>query len=528
MSENTHPDSPETQEALLRVTAEAGDTQAMDKLGELLEDRGEIFEAEAWYRKAAELGNNSAMNDLGLMFEGRKEFTEAEHWFLLSANNGNVRGMNNLAIFYEDRGRPVEAESWYRKAGDLGFPAAVNNLGFLLSNQGRSDEAKEQYLKAINLGHENAMINLAITHANLGEVQDAERWYRKAVDLGNLQAMNNLALLLKDRGDLVEAEQLLHQGIALNSNKAMNNLAQMCIERGDLVEAEKWFLKSIEVENNTFAVNGLARVREEIAKSSASSGTSCVSCGTKRSSPHTAFCEECGTKFEPEALSKEEEVANNIFRELSKEKPDPLAIPPMLSDDSLDKDYLRDIIDSWSIEMVDKYHQAVLDIAEWRKFIQDGEESEQEINSDDPEVIQLTLKIKSWANTYEPLCVLENFTFVEAPIGVPENHLWTEFCTAEYDYFYPGFIGFNEDSDSYPNRYVITKNVIPQSEKEVVVTTLYRPCMRCDQEGEVDEEPCPACNGDQTHSFNIDFDFPVEISSQEELEAFIKANQGSF
>ncbi len=73
-------------------------------------------------------------------------------------------------------------------------------------------------------------------------------------------------------------------------------------------------------------------------------------------------------------MSKEEEVAESIFRELSKDNPDPLAIPPMLSDESLDKDYLRDIIESWSVDMVDKYHEAVLEIAEWRKFIQECED----------------------------------------------------------------------------------------------------------------------------------------------------------
>lgn len=73
-------------------------------------------------------------------------------------------------------------------------------------------------------------------------------------------------------------------------------------------------------------------------------------------------------------MSKEEEVADNIFRELSKDTTDPFAIPPMLSDESLDKDYLRDIIDSWSLDMVDKYHEAVIRVEKFSKFIESCEE----------------------------------------------------------------------------------------------------------------------------------------------------------
>lgn len=78
-------------------------------------------------------------------------------------------------------------------------------------------------------------------------------------------------------------------------------------------------------------------------------------------------------------MSKEEEVADNIFRELSKETPDPFAIPPMLIDESLDKDYLRDIIGDWSDDMIDKYHEAVLKVQEFYDFIAECEEEDERL-----------------------------------------------------------------------------------------------------------------------------------------------------
>lgn len=78
-------------------------------------------------------------------------------------------------------------------------------------------------------------------------------------------------------------------------------------------------------------------------------------------------------------MDKEEIVAENIFRELSKDTPDPFAIPPMLTDESLNKDYLRDIIDSWNTDMVDKYHNAVLRVEKFYGFLAECEEEDERL-----------------------------------------------------------------------------------------------------------------------------------------------------
>jgi len=73
-------------------------------------------------------------------------------------------------------------------------------------------------------------------------------------------------------------------------------------------------------------------------------------------------------------MSEEEKALQEVYAELSKDNPDPLAIPPMLNNKSLDLDELSDIIDTWSDEMKDKYHKAVIAVQEWNAFIQECEE----------------------------------------------------------------------------------------------------------------------------------------------------------
>src|SRR4051794_21454177 len=55
--------------------------QAMSNLGYLLEERGEVEEAEGWYRRGADAGDGKAMSNLGYLLEKRGEVEEAERWY---------------------------------------------------------------------------------------------------------------------------------------------------------------------------------------------------------------------------------------------------------------------------------------------------------------------------------------------------------------------------------------------------------------------------------------------------------------
>ncbi len=56
-------------------------------LGLLLEERGDLAEAERRYRQAANAGQSRAMTDLGVLLRKRGERAEAEEWYQKAARS---------------------------------------------------------------------------------------------------------------------------------------------------------------------------------------------------------------------------------------------------------------------------------------------------------------------------------------------------------------------------------------------------------------------------------------------------------
>lgn len=57
--------------------------------GVLLVQRGELYDAVAWYRVAAEAGNTTAAFTLGLLLKRRGELDRAIRWSRAAAEAGN-------------------------------------------------------------------------------------------------------------------------------------------------------------------------------------------------------------------------------------------------------------------------------------------------------------------------------------------------------------------------------------------------------------------------------------------------------
>ncbi|MGW6119986.1 tetratricopeptide repeat protein [Nocardia sp. NPDC055165] len=151
-------------ESLFRRAADTGHTLAMNNLGALFEQRGEISEAEIWYRKAAEVGHTLAMNNLGALLLQRGETAEAEAFLRRAADTGHADAIYNLGTLFQQRGEITEAETWYRKAAEVGHTTAMNNLGTLFEQRGEISEAETWYRKAADVGHTLAIHNLGALH----------------------------------------------------------------------------------------------------------------------------------------------------------------------------------------------------------------------------------------------------------------------------------------------------------------------------------------------------------------------------
>ncbi|MGW7530621.1 caspase, EACC1-associated type [Streptomyces sp. NPDC054783] len=98
-----------------------------------------LVEMERLYRAAAKLGQTDAMGRLGLLLEGKTRATleggnypaepldvdEAMYWYKESAQRGNIFGAYWLGLLYEDRlGNSSEALKWYEVAAHGGHQGA--------------------------------------------------------------------------------------------------------------------------------------------------------------------------------------------------------------------------------------------------------------------------------------------------------------------------------------------------------------------------------------------------------------------
>jgi TPR repeat protein len=179
----------------LRREATEGNPAAMWSLGDLLEEEGNLDQAEGWFRKAADIGEIGAMVSLSRLLDNRGQPDLAERWLRKAAGSGHGGAMNNLGLFLDRHGQPDQAELWLRKAAAFGGASAAGamyNLGHLLEEQENTDQAERWYRNSATLGHSAAMTDLGNLFEGRGHGEQAEYWYRKAAAAGDTGAMRKL------------------------------------------------------------------------------------------------------------------------------------------------------------------------------------------------------------------------------------------------------------------------------------------------------------------------------------------------
>jgi len=169
-------------------------------------------EAEKWYRKSADAGNSFALFRLGQIYDTPGGYDTARQWYEKAAAAGDAGAMNNLGIlYYFGRGAAQsydKAREWYEKAAGNGSDVAMKNLGYLYKNGTgvpvNLTRAAEWWEKSANAGNTDAMVALAEQlldeesqpfnflwfdkDALLKDLRKAREWLQKASDSGNQQA----------------------------------------------------------------------------------------------------------------------------------------------------------------------------------------------------------------------------------------------------------------------------------------------------------------------------------------------------
>ena len=268
-------DSESARVARLRQASDAGDSDAMTKLGLMYLNglHGLVKDEHAageFFTKAAASGNAPAMNELGLMHgSGRGGFpvsdVEAVRWYRKAAESGDGLAMSNLASCYL-LGRGVAqddtaAAAWYRRGAEAGEPMAMGGLAdmYLNGRGARQDdsEAARWYRRAAESGMGMAMNNLGTfyfdgLHGIAKDEAEGLRWFRKGADAGCGLAMANLARVYYEgisvARDLVEAVKWCRKAADLGDPTGMFMLGLLHAEGSgvakDDAQARKWIRRA--------------------------------------------------------------------------------------------------------------------------------------------------------------------------------------------------------------------------------------------------------------------------------------------
>ena len=228
-------------------------------LGSLLRDLGQLKEAEKYFRKAIKFKPDliEAHFTLGNILKDLNKLQDAEiSWRKVIELQPNFPDAHsNLAIIYKDLGKLQDSEKYFRKAIELQPSSAVaySNLGILLKDLGKSEEAEIATRKAIELQPDYAVAhsNLGIILKSIEKLQEAEIATRKAIELQPdlVEAHSNMGNIFKDLGKLEEAERSYRKAIELRPNYAETycNLGYLLKDLGRLEDAEISIRKAIEL-----------------------------------------------------------------------------------------------------------------------------------------------------------------------------------------------------------------------------------------------------------------------------------------
>jgi tetratricopeptide (TPR) repeat protein len=235
----------------------------------VLDDRGELAEAEAMHRRA-----------LAISLKTRGE-----------AHPETATIYNNLAVVLGENEKLIEAEAMHLHALairlnllDKGHPEiahSYNNLAELLRAQGRLAEAEAMHrrslaikLKTLGEGHPSTATsysNLAEGLRSQGKLAEAEAMHRRAFEtrskvLGKSHpqtatSYNNLALVIYAQGRFAEAEAMNRRELAISLESlgenhprtatSYNNLGAAVGAQGKLTEAEAMHRRALAIRLKT-------------------------------------------------------------------------------------------------------------------------------------------------------------------------------------------------------------------------------------------------------------------------------------
>lgn len=212
---------------LYRGQIDAGNSQAMVDLGDLLRAEDDPEGARAAYQQAIDAGNTHAMIDMARLLHGDLGDAEcARSWLQRAIGSGDpdvaAEALVNLGSVLLSQRDAEGARAAFQQAIESGHaewaPAGMFALAHLLRRQGHADRARAAYLKVID-AHNTDWAPAALTELlNLlrdqNDIQGARAAHQKAIETGNPNAPYALiviAQMLEEQGDTEGARAAYQQ-----------------------------------------------------------------------------------------------------------------------------------------------------------------------------------------------------------------------------------------------------------------------------------------------------------------------------
>jgi TPR repeat protein len=206
---NTAPDDFDARLRQLQPAAEAGDLDAMARLGGLYATRQDWTAAEPWARRAAEGGSMMGMQILAGVLASQGDEAQAEEWMGRAQEIGNNTPSGRavahmIARITERFGEDPDLEQ-IRGDAEAGVEDAMTMLGFMLS-QTDPEEAVRWLTPRAEAGDSTAMFALGGALTMLEDEEAGTRWLERAGEAGDLVAIHVLSDVFERLGNHEKAE----------------------------------------------------------------------------------------------------------------------------------------------------------------------------------------------------------------------------------------------------------------------------------------------------------------------------------
>jgi len=247
--------------AFFRRESDAGDTQALIALGDLLRYQHQHEEARDAYRRAADAGNSHARIALAReLAYGLGDFDGARMAYREAIGGADpevaAEALVQLGYLLASEFRDnAAAEAAFREAIRTGHsqwaPAATMGLAYLREQQGDLDAACYIYQEMIDDASPeaaHAAVVLGEILEDRGDIAGAKAGYWRAIDSGTgawaAHALVNLLNILEQEGDLEGVREAHHRAVQTGNSDASYGLivtGQMLQDRGDAEGARAAF-----------------------------------------------------------------------------------------------------------------------------------------------------------------------------------------------------------------------------------------------------------------------------------------------